>query len=449
MGRFSKWFYPGLSVKRWVIVLSISILGLSAGVALIAVAVEQLQDRTRSLASQFLNFLGDYALVLAGLVIIFSLVVMVISIVKINRNITGVFTGKQKKIVDTMYTKAQLSRGPNIVVFGGGTGLSMLLRGLKKYSTNITAVVTVADDGGSSGKIRGDMGVLPPGDIRNCLVALADTESYLEIIIQHRFTIDELKEHNLGNLILASLAQKIGFVNAIKELGKVLAVRGRVYPATLEPTISLRAKFKDGTEVVGETKIAQENKQIKKISIIPDKAEPLPETLQAIENADAIILGPGSLYTSIIPHFLVDGISDAIKNAKAPVYYICNVMTQKGETLNYTASDHIKALENHSVKNIADYIVLNNKKISDKHAKIYKELDNAEPVKIDEKRLKEKGVITLQEDLLEDDEMQVRHSSAKLAKFILGHLIKQDYRNKSFIDHYLLDKKLNEVEQNR
>ncbi|WP_350344196.1 gluconeogenesis factor YvcK family protein [Proteinivorax tanatarense] len=446
MGRFGKWFYPGLSIKRWVFVLALSILGLSFGVALIAVGVEQLQSKTRSILSHFFTLLGDYTLLLAGVVILCSLILLVISIVKINKNITKVISGDENKIVDTMYNKAQLSRGPNIVVFGGGTGLSVLLRGLKEYTTNITAVVTVADDGGSSGRIRGDMGVLPPGDIRNCLVALADKESYLETILQHRFSNDELKEHSLGNLILASLSQKIGFVNAIKEVGKVLAVRGRVYPATLEPKISLRAKFKDGSEVVGETKIAQENKVIKRISLIPDTAEPLPETLQAIKNADAIILGPGSLYTSIIPHFLVEGIPEAIKNAKAPVYYICNVMTQKGETLNYSAVDHVKALERHSLKNIADYIVLNNKNISTEQADIYKKKDNAGPVQVNEKKLNNGKIEVLQGDLLEDDKVQVRHSSNKLAKFVLSHLIKQDYRNKNFIDHYLLDKKLNEID---
>ena len=228
----------------------------------------------------------------------------------------------------------QLKSEPRIVVIGGGTGLSVMLKGLKKYTSNLTAVVTVTDDGGSSGRLRSELGVLPPGDIRNCLVALAETETLMDKVFQHRFNAgDGLQGHNLGNLLLVALTDIAGdFVSAIREVSKVLKVRGQVLPATLE-YVTLGATMRDGTTVIGETSIRRHDQKIERVFLVPEQCMPVPETLEAIWQADAIILGPGSLYTSIIPNLLVHGVVSAIEQSNAVTCYVSNIMTEKGRLM--------------------------------------------------------------------------------------------------------------------
>ena len=306
---------------------------------------------------------------------------------------------------------------PAIVVIGGGTGLSVLLKGLKQYTSRITAMVTVSDDGGSSGRLRSELGVLPPGDIRNCLVALAETETLMNKVFQHRFLQGgSLQGHNLGNLLLVAMTEITGdFILAIREVSKVLAVRGKVLPATLEPVI-LGGIMADGNQVIGETAIRDYPASIKEIYLIPE-CGPLPETLQAINEADAIIIGPGSLYTSIIPNLLVKGVIEAIADSRAPKFYISNIMTEEGETDNFTAADHLRVMQKHTGKQIIDYAVVNSGKLDEERLKRYIE-EKAVPVRSSLDEITKMGINIIERDLVSDTEV-AWHDADKLARVIL------------------------------
>ena len=322
----------------------------------------------------------------------------------------------------------QLARRPRVVAIGGGTGQPVLLRGLKGQDAEITAVVTVADDGGSSGRLRSDFFMPPPGDIRNCLVALADTEPLLEELLQHRFdTSSELSGHSFGNLFLAAMTDITGdFETAVKETSRVLAVRGRVLPAA-KRAITLAATFEDGTRVVGESKIPLLHKRIKRVELVPADVDPLPDVLQAIEEADAIVVGPGSLYTSILPNLLVPGIADAIRKSPARVIYICNVMTQPGETDHFTASDHVMAIYDHVGPNFFDMIIVNSAAIPQTVIDQY-ETAGSHPVVADVERLHELGLTVIARNFLHYA-MYARHDADLVATQVLA-LIGREHRRK-------------------
>lgn len=265
-------------------------------------------------------------------------------------------------VVDTYRRRQELARGPKIVALGGGTGLSTLLRGLKQHSSNITAIVCVSDDGGSSGRIVQEMGIIPPGDMRNCLVALADAEKLMTDLFQYRFTSTSgaLSGHSLGNLLLAGLVdQTAGDVDeALKRASEVLNIRGRVVPATTSH-VRLRALMEDGSEICGETSIVSSHLRIRRMFLDPAEAKPHPEAIAAIKEADIILVGPGSVYTSVIPNLLVPGIADAVAEADCPKVYICNVMTQVGESESFTAAEHVIAIEANVPRRTFDYVLLN------------------------------------------------------------------------------------------
>lgn len=307
----------------------------------------------------------------------------------------------------------------NVVVIGGGTGLAAVLRGLKKKNFNLTTIVTVADDGGSSGKLRDELDMLPPGDIRNVLVALADTEPTLERLLQHRFSKGEgLAGHNVGNLLIAAMQEITGdFVLAIKELSKVLAVKGEVLPATLQKVV-LSAEFEDGTVITGESKIPNIGKKIKRVFIEPNDVLPLDEAIDAVNSADAILLGPGSLYTSIIPNLLVQDLRKAIMDSNAKKIYICNLMTQPGETDNYSAMDHVKAIEEHVDKKFIEYIILNNNNIPNDIVERYR-LMGAVQVKNDEEQLRNNGYNVIIDDLIYYNNY-LRHDAEKISDIVLS-----------------------------
>jgi len=266
----------------------------------------------------------------------------------------------EQQLVDRVYERRQLDRGYRIVAIGGGTGLSSLLRGLKEYTTNLTAIVTVADDGGSSGRLRHELGVLPPGDIRNCLVALADSESMMTDLFEYRFNEgDGLTGHSFGNLFLAAMSGIAGdFDSAIKESSRVLNIKGRVLPSTLA-NVALEATLEDGTVVLGESNISKSKSPIRSIRLVPESCEPLDEAIEAILAADAIVLGPGSLYTSVMPNLLVPGIAEAVERSMALKVYVCNIMTQPGETDGLSAADHARALLNGTGKMLFDHVLVN------------------------------------------------------------------------------------------
>jgi uncharacterized cofD-like protein len=311
---------------------------------------------------------------------------------------------------------------PKVVIIGGGTGLSVLLRGLKQYPVDITAIVTVADDGGSSGRLRNELNIPPPGDIRNVLAALSDVEPLIEELFQHRFNKgNNLTGHSLGNLILAAMTNITGdFVHAIKEMSTVLKVRGKVLPAA-NSSVILHAEMEDGTIVSGESKIPFSGKKIKRVFLSPKDIEPLPETLDVIREADLIIIGPGSLYTSILPNLLVPKIGEEVCKAKAKKVYICNVMTQAGETLNFSASDHVKALYDHMKCTFMNTILVNEEEIPD-HIKALYEEELAQPVHFDIDALKTLGLEVITDKIVSYENSVIRHDTNKVAKLLYGIL---------------------------
>jgi uncharacterized cofD-like protein len=312
---------------------------------------------------------------------------------------------------------------PRIVVIGGGTGLPVLLRGLKQFPVDITAIVTVADDGGSSGRLREDLHIPPPGDIRNVLASLSDVEPLVEEMFQHRFkTSNELSGHSLGNLILAAMTSITGnFVHAIQEMSKILNVHGKVLPAANQSVV-LHAEMEDGTIVSGESKIPYSGKRIKKVFMTPENIRPLPEAIQAIRQADLIIIGPGSLYTSILPNLLVPRIGDELCQSHAKKVYICNLMTQAGETHGFTASDHVKALYDHMSCAFINTILVNNEEIPQDIQLRYNE-ELADPVLYDLPRLFELGLEVVHADIAYQENGALRQDPKKVAKILYNLLL--------------------------
>ncbi|MBQ4316422.1 MAG: YvcK family protein, partial [Oscillospiraceae bacterium] len=305
---------------------------------------------------------------------------------------------------------------------GGGTGLSTMLRGLKKHIDDITAIVAVSDDGGGSGVLRTDLNMLPPGDIRNCIIALSNTEQLMSRLLSHRFHEGLLDGQSFGNLFLAALNQVTGsFYQSVRYMSDVLAITGRVLPVTTED-VHIEAEFENGAVVRGESNINTQKKlldsPIRHIRMIPEHPKALSDTISAITNARLLIFGPGSLYTSIIPNLLVDGIVDAVRASNARKVYICNVMTQDGETENYTATDHIKALFDHSYDGLFDTCIANNAEISRELIKKYA-AEGAEPMPINEEDFEKMGIKLILKPLISENTPLARHDPARLAEVIM------------------------------
>ena len=314
------------------------------------------------------------------------------------------------------------TRGPRVAVIGGGHGLSNMLRGLKRYTENISAIVTVADDGGGSGMLRQDLGMPPPGDIRNCLEALANTEPLMSELMHYRFTEGSLAGQSFGNLLLAALnGISTSFDAAVSRMSQVLAITGQVLPVTTAD-VQLEAEFENGASVIGESKIfyckKKEDCRITKVRLIPEHPRALPEAVEAIREADMIILGPGSLYTSIIPNLLVDGIVEAILQSDALKVYVANVMTQEGETEGYTASDHIAAIFQHSAPGLFDLCLTNSSPVPPDVAARYAQ-EGAEPLRYDAGRCAALGVELVSRPIATVENGYVRHQSENLARELI------------------------------
>lgn len=321
--------------------------------------------------------------------------------------------------------RRRLAQGPKIVAFGGGTGLSTLLRGLKSHTTNITAIVTVTDDGGSSGRLSHDMGIIPPGDIRNCLAALADSEKAMTDLFQYRFKAEagSLSGHSLGNLFIAALVDQAGgdFDKAIETASKVLTISGSVMPSTTD-RVGIRAILTDGTEVCGESKIAGHGRLISRILLDPPDVQPHAPTFKAIAEADLIILGPGSVYSSIIPNLLVPGMADAINQSKAIKVYICNVMTEPGESEGFNASEHVSAIQLNAPRRVFDHVLVNTSRPSQAMLDRYEE-KGQHFVEPDYDQIKKMGFKVLTGNFISESDF-VRHDpariSARLIKLVTG-----------------------------
>ncbi len=428
--RFMRWFTPGLGVKRWLL--------LAVGGCLLA-----FNGATRWFVAEgahlpFNEFvdsaMADFGVPLGALSYAFMVLGVALVYVGIGLFIRSIVVAiapmGRDDIVHALMDR-RLRTGYKIVAIGGGTGLSTLLRGLKRSTTNLVAVVTVSDDGGSSGRLQKELGILPPGDIRNCLVALADDEALVTDLFQYRFSEGQgLTGHSFGNLFLAAMTGITGnFDKAVKESSRVLNIKGRVLPATLE-TVRLCATLADGTLVRGETNISKSHEPIARLALEPAGAQPLPEVLKAIENADAIVLGPGSLYTSILPNFLVDGIARAVARSNALKMYVCNVMTQPGETDAFTASAHVRALLEQTERGICDTVIVNEeppRRLLEAYAE-----EGQVPVKADRTQIEALGLRVVGARVVSETST-VRHDSQRLADVILKLIDEHVAQRSSFV----------------
>lgn len=416
MPKNAGWLLPGLQVKRWFAMIFVGSLLILLGTMIVfnMRPVYFTMEFIRYIAERAPSGIVGLAVAALGALVFFK------GWQKTNLSILDLEGEKGKEsILEALYRRRKLNRGPKIVAVGGGTGLSMLLKGVKRITNNITAIVTVGDDGGSSGRLREEMGVLPPGDIRNCIAALADDEDLVTKLFQYRFKTGEgLEGHSFGNLFLTALVAITGdMVSAVRESSNVLSIRGRVLPSTLDD-MKLVAEMEDGRIINGESNIPEAKGKVKRLFTDPENCRPLPEVITAIKEADLIILGPGSLYTSVIPNLLIKEIAQEIANSNAKKIYVCNIMTQPGETDDYSVSSHVNAIINHAGSSKIMEAVLINDSLPDNLAEKYK-LAGSFPVKLDVENVKTAGVKIVSKKLIEESkEGLVRHSSNRVARTI-------------------------------
>lgn len=422
VNQWFKWLAPGLLVKRWLLISASGVLLTSLGLAIwikltpINRLIQLVAEVLEKIASIFPSYISGPLAIACGVLLI------LLGQTRSLNSITEVLKpGGDEELIDVLLAHRRLNRGPKIVAIGGGTGLSTLLRGLKAYSANITAIVTVADDGGSSGRLRREIGVLPPGDIRNCLAALADEEKLLTELFQYRFKAgDGLVGHSFGNLFLTAMSDITGDLErAIAASSKVLAIRGRVLPATLSD-VRLWAQLADGRRIEGESNITAAQGTIVKIGCSPASPPALPKALEAIREADYIIIGPGSLYTSVIPNLLVPEIAAAIAQRDIPRIYVCNIMTQPGETQGYTVADHIRAIDEACGQQLFNAVLVH-KKVPSANALIRYAQESSHPVFLDREAVGELGRRIVLSNVMDEDEATglVRHNPQKLARVLL------------------------------
>ena len=415
MPKTAGWLIPGLEIKRWFALIFVGSVFIILGILALS-NPEQVYHFLLDIKNSLNVDLVAAISILLGSLLFFK------GWQKTNLSMLDIHTGKESEgVLETLYRRRKLNKGPKVVAIGGGTGLSMLLKGIKKITNNITAVVTVGDDGGSSGRLREEMGVLPPGDIRNCIAALADDEDLVTKLFQYRFDVGEgLKGHSFGNLFLTALCSITGnMVRAVKESSNVLSIRGRVLPSTLDD-MKLAAEMEDGRVIHGESAIPEAKGKIKRLFTEPSECKALPEVIEAIKSADLIIMGPGSLYTSVIPNLLIKEIASEVAKSKAKKIYVCNIMTQPGETDNYSVASHVNALISHAgTSDILDAVLVNNsipENISPAYAS-----HNSYPVVLDLENLNPTGVKLVSTKLIEEEQSRnglIRHSSDRVARSV-------------------------------
>lgn len=415
-GTLIKWLYPNLRIKRWFLLAVAGIFLFAAGFSVMSdgAALGYFEVKLREIVYMMTGAAPKTAVPMGLLVSGLGVGAIVIGFTRmLNSIVSTILPDNDEPIMETVYNRQHLRRGPRIVVIGGGTGLSALLRGLKEYTCNLTAIVTVSDDGGSSGKLRHEMGILPPGDIRNCLVALAERETVMEKLFSYRFDTGTLEGHSMGNLLLAGLADTFGdFQKGIEQISKVFALRGNVYPSTLEQVV-LTADLADGRRVKGETNVRLTEGKINRVQLDPQHCHPVPEALTALAEADLIVLGPGSLYTSVLPNLLVEGLRETIRAVSAPCVYVCNVMTEPGETDDYTVADHLQAIIDHTGPGFVDGVLVNRQAIPSTLLERYAQ-EGGKPVERDPETVERLGMDYFEADLIQESDV-VRHDSSRLA----------------------------------
>ncbi|GKX68034.1 gluconeogenesis factor YvcK family protein [Inconstantimicrobium mannanitabidum] len=441
--RLIDWLKPGIKVKRWIVYAILGVLMIAFG--LNELVVHRVYYFSYKLFYLFLNVTGV-------LVIYVSVTEGIKSVIALINKGYIKLSLDNKKMENLIYEKRLLVKGPKIVVIGGGTGLSTMLRGLKYYTSNITAIVTVADDGGGSGDLREDLGILPPGDIRNCILALADTEPLMDELLQYRFTDGKLKNQSFGNLFLAAMdGISDSFESAVQKMGSVLAVTGKVLPVTLE-NMKLKAELENGNIVEGESYIPEEalkqKSKIKKLMVLPEDAKPVLEAIQAIKEADAIVMGPGSLYTSVLPNILVKDIAASVRKSDALKIYISNIMTQPGETDGFKVSDHIKILKKYGGKDIVDFVIANADKQSLENNNKYAD-DGSTPVDLDVEAVEKLGVQVVKANLVKFKNGLVRHNSEHLAEVLIQTIMEKKllYDRKKILEYMYLSQRIKQKEK--
>jgi uncharacterized cofD-like protein len=401
-----------MHIKRWLalVLIGVAIMGLGFGYVLRDVYVSYtFPDWVYYVTLQFLP-----RLVRAAMFMLVASSIILFAVWKLNTSLLAAFISpsKEENIVDTIYRYRSQARGPKVVAIGGGTGLPVLLRGLKEYSSNLTAIVTVGDDGGSSGILRRELGVLPPGDVRNCIAALAEAEPLMTRLFQYRFNEGSgLEGHSFGNLFIVAMSGITGnFEEAVRETSRVLAVRGLILPSTLQH-VAVHALTADGHEISGESNITLEGTRIQEVFLQPANVQANPETIRAILEADIVVIGPGSLLTSVLPNLLVDGIRQALAISQATKIYVCNVATQHGETDEFSVSDHFETLVQHVGPGLFDYILAN-----DNVQGPLPDAWHSEPVRVDTPLVDGARVVTA--DVI-SEKNRYHHDSGKLATAIM------------------------------
>jgi uncharacterized cofD-like protein len=415
------WLQPGLHIKRWLGLAGVSVFGLALGAAY---ALRNFYEKGFRVPS-FVSFLTLAVMPAWARAVVFAAVgagLLFYSLRQLSRAMLVPFLKGDENLADVYYRHRTMQKGPKLVTIGGGTGLSSLLRGIKSYTANLTAIVTVADDGGSSGKLREQYRILPPGDFRQCLTALAEAEPLMTELFQHRFSQGALDGHAFGNLFIMAMAEITGdFEHALRESGKVLAVRGTILPSTVHD-VTLVAELVDGQEAVGESRIPLSLMPIRHVYLEPRHVLINPEAEQAILDADLITVGPGSLFTSILPNLLVEGMVSTLKKARAPKVYICNVATQRGETDGFTVADHLEALENHVGGDVFDYVLVNSNLNYPLPASA--QAAGAKVVTFDRDKVLKHGVRVVMADVV-DDRLATHHDPEKLARGVMKQVFRK------------------------
>ena len=437
------WLCPGIQLKRWLLLFTFGVIVCAFSLALlfnnqVMGMAEELLFRLSYLAT------GEYGngmpLFLGIVGMLLGIGIMIYAVRRIVRSIVeAVSPESSDSLMETIFVQRKLNSGPAITVVGGGTGLSTLLRGMKYITGNCTAVVTVGDDGGSSGRLRQELGIIPPGDLRKCLVAMADREPLMERVMQYRFEGDSyLSGHSLGNLFLAAMAEtEGGMEEGLNAASQILKVRGHVIPSTLH-SIQLAADMTDGSFVLGQAEIAQARKTVQRLRMVPEDVPATKSAVDAIRQADILVFGPGSLYTSVICNLLVPDIREAVLQSKAVKIYVCNVMTQPGETDGFGAYEHVKTLTDYAGKLFLDYVIVNAEDISDEQIALYR-AKGQEPISPDVEKIEQLGIKVIPAKLVSKSDM-VRHDPQKLAQAImsLAYRLRLFGRGFVFFDYFFM-----------